>query len=509
MCDASDPQHLLSSGNEKVSIASQKPFVLCMKPDEGQGPREPMTRQTSLNFNQEIAAIMTDEYVEQRLTPHLDEYMIAFLHAVQPEIDRINGGLSRGERTFLLYKGGNVFVDYFQRVLNPEDPYLPMSLKQLLKRSDTDFQVVFEPPELFDRIHAQVKGAMLTALYKFRAWLSRHPTLRLAPNITKSAFKKIAKVCTKHGFTLTRAPFANPRPDFLILDPTSGESVSILPKDERLLERLKTDCRLALLPLAQQTTYHSDTNVTSNAYVTLNNSLKFIIDGNVSWFDLIRLKGDMVMRVEGLQRCIHVPYELIDISLSHPDDFKLKLLHRGDDKYATRAFDEKHAVAVPSLSYIIDSDLSNILFGEQEYPWLDVKYQKRMLRFLLGRMMLALEGVASYGERAAFFLYIVQLMTCVLKVRHWIAYNPTAESSPDYRDMVALAEVVRKRHRSLLPVIEEIGNTVFRHINDVFKKVTTSDRKPDVIKSYRLFLSQIVMMLGQVSKYMRLKVVRN
>jgi hypothetical protein len=135
---------------------------------------------------------------------------------------------------------------------------------------------------------------------------------------------------------------------------------------------------------------HPDKKNTSEFYTTINDSVAF----RTVKFSLIRTKLNIIAYIQfsnGKFGAVHVPGELIDISISAYEDFKIKQL----DKILKNNF-IRYKYVNQNSNYKINSfeynsyslknyieDLITILFIDNEYPWMDNKYEKRLHRIFI------------------------------------------------------------------------------------------------------------------------------
>jgi len=132
---------------------------------------------------------------------------------------------------------------------------------------------------------------------------------------------------------------------------------------------------------------HPDNKNKSEFYSTLNDSVHF----KQANFSLIRTKFNLVAYIKfsnGKYGAKHIPGELIDISISSFNDLKIR--HMNDifiNNFERYTYVNQNAnYNIPSFEYYsytlhnFIKDLLTILFDDNDYPWLDIKYEKRMHR---------------------------------------------------------------------------------------------------------------------------------
>jgi hypothetical protein len=118
-------------------------------------------------------------------------------------------------------------------------------------------------------------------------------------------------------------------------------------------------------------------------YITNNNEIKDV-EENVS-FSLSRIMINFVVAFErdGKFGFTNTSSELFDLSIGHPED-KMYYVYNSKNitKYPFKYEDDKtDEIYIPKIQTTL-TDLIKILF-DVEYPWLDIKYEKRLYRLLL------------------------------------------------------------------------------------------------------------------------------
>jgi hypothetical protein len=80
---------------------------------------------------------------------------------------------------------------------------------------------------------------------------------------------------------------------------------------------------------------------------------------------------------------LNAPFEIIDVSIPKGHDYGLRKLHANARRLLkTYTFGKDLTFMAPSVEYLL-IDLHDLLFKQNEYPWTDVKYIKRMMRYFL------------------------------------------------------------------------------------------------------------------------------
>lgn len=322
------------------------------------------------------------------------DYLVTFYKIASVKLQEYceRQNLSYPNDVVLWYKGGNIFRMYFEGFF---DNFLPGSYK----KSDIDFEIFLRPKNLTDpndrmwTFHIQnIHKIIALSLIEFRKYimLNRNTMTNKMTNMEtdtqlKSRYvhemRKIKNNVTGVDIKLL------PRSDMFITThqdnnyfttpaacSTGRDTVVICPSD-----------MLLNVPMSQADD--------SPFYITVNNSIQFNKEGNLvtHHFDLLRMKMNILLTFDNL--CVQAPSEVIDVSIPRFDDTKsesrkkapkldwLTSIHLEDRNL------EKTQVYIPTLQYLILKDLYVILFVEAK-PWEDVKYIKRLRRFLLGAVML-------------------------------------------------------------------------------------------------------------------------
>ena len=103
-------------------------------------------------------------------------------------------------------------------------------------------------------------------------------------------------------------------------------------------------------------------------------------------FSLVRLMINYTVAYErnGKYGLTHAPSELFDLSIGNPDDkmyrvYISKNITKFEFKYEE---DKKDEIYIPKLETTL-IDLISILFEYRDFPWEDVKYEKRIYRLLI------------------------------------------------------------------------------------------------------------------------------
>jgi len=284
-------------------------------------------------------------------------------------------------QAFIIYKGGNTIVKYLKQILFPQSTEIPTELEKLLSRSDADFEIVFENEESFINHHAQIKIIIVKCLNQFRNWLSTNKQILDTHYIEKIIANKIDQyeaILKKRNIKID----LQKRNDRFILK--KGGNLGKLILGEEFVNNLNNDCSMMVFPKILK-------NVKlSPFFISWNDTLTFEEENfDISSFELIRLKLNFNLNVE---KCdYNIASELIDVSIANPLDSKFQ---KTQNLYEWTYFImiNNKQIRVPSLNYLVNKDLINLLIHHTEFPWDDEKYEKRLNRIILGSIALSIQN---------------------------------------------------------------------------------------------------------------------
>lgn len=391
------------------------------------------SRSTERSKTQLLGDLTTEELVKHAFpNGEKSSYFVGnFVSFVQNELQEYFGGSHEfdQDKIILLYKGGNVFVDYLKRIMNfyGVDHDLDISggfFRKILTRSDADFQVYFMNDEVFQRHHEAVKYRILAAMYKFREWLHENEDILDVDGLIDSLQGHVTEkykdiVFSPRTNNANNANSANnvsstdvavmkaDRNDFFVLRSGGNLASRVLGGRELQDRNGEFLCDTLVLPknpLIYSTTRGNIDADNSPIYITFNDTTRFGNPGKRASFELMRMKLNVDLHFErndGISCVLHAPGELIDVSFSNPDDYKIQPSKGKDiDDFTTlitmtTEHDEFIDVHIPTLDYLIEHDLFVILAVETKFPWMDPKYKKRMYRLLLGCTLLQADNLAD------------------------------------------------------------------------------------------------------------------
>tara|TARA_R100000750_G_scaffold59976_2_gene48966 strand:+ start:269 stop:1819 length:1551 start_codon:yes stop_codon:yes gene_type:complete len=285
---------------------------------------------------------------------------------------------------FFLYKGGNVLRIVSQEFLlelpNSATRELNAFYSPFFKRSDADFSIYIRPDiENYDIIFKEVNLISYLLQVHIRNKFLSNPNMyfdftkyknKYQQSILKNYLDKFNEI---EGFKFKNVSLDNinaignmdiykPRPDTYI----------------RFIKERDDNTGVAVGAKS------SITN--SNSYLTIsyNSALEFVIGdgGSRRKFTLVRTKVNFNL-VDAKNKILNIGGELIDVSTPHRLDENLKHFFE-DVKSNITQYDLKYGNSdLKFCSYSILSltkDLESILFKTVKYPWIDVKYVKRLNR---------------------------------------------------------------------------------------------------------------------------------
>jgi hypothetical protein len=84
---------------------------------------------------------------------------------------------------------------------------------------------------------------------------------------------------------------------------------------------------------------------------------------------------------------VNAPFEIIDVSIPKENDYAMMKMKQAGvgpllKQYAYKFGRRSISFVAPTVSYLW-TDLHDLLFKQNEYPWEDIKYTKRMTRYFL------------------------------------------------------------------------------------------------------------------------------
>ena len=277
----------------------------------------------------------------------------------------------------LYYKGGNVFrilLSDLVDILGNED------YKALMKRSDADFQIYINPllpnPNV---IREEVSILVTYVLHNFRIFMRKSGTTRISDesqleNIKTDYIAELHKHNIQVSSLEVKTKKLASRQDLMIsmgkIVPSADTEFVLVQRFSSLVDGLE----------ARPSTY----------FISRNTALSFKRkDDLCATFDLIRFRRNFKLHVSlktGEEVDVNAPFEIIDVSIPHSNDFGLQKLVGNVQNllksYTFKTGKRSFTFRAPTVSYQL-KDLHDVLFKQNEFPWLDIKYDKRITRYFL------------------------------------------------------------------------------------------------------------------------------
>jgi hypothetical protein len=333
----------------------------------------PMERPTDITKKQEFMATTTDWVTETLFSDrafmqkYVQQFQCFYNKHVGAYLDAKN---EDREKCVLIFKGGNVIVNYIADIAEHSDVFKP-----LITKSDIDF-LVYAPDESFFNEHmGEITKRIVKAVYDQLAWLRSQTqmislnTVQL-PKYTKDNENAVRET-RLDTFILNKDSEVLNEVGASIKQSGVNQCASIILQRDALLSDVKPKNT-------------SGVPAQDPMYVTYNDTLRFKMRGvanGVAKFNLVRIKYNVKLFNDRGECWMRVPGEVLDVSISLPDDFKIQTIKNEDLDVWTRR--RKDGIRVPTIKYLAYHDLHNILFEEQEFPWHDIKYEKRLARLVL------------------------------------------------------------------------------------------------------------------------------
>lgn len=264
----------------------------------------------------------------------------------------------------------------------------------------------------------------------------------------------------------------------------------ILATDLEYSERSNTIIKSANDHLNQQEIFESDESHTH--YMTYNNIIKCVTPVNTLNFDLMRIKFNVNLingkiKKNDKMTDIKIPSEFIDVSIPFYDDsFATKTLHDfKQTRISLRNKDIDRDIIVNSYSINdLNHDLQYVLF-EQSYftPWLDAKYDKRIIRLLFLSIVDAYNTDCINGnlpKKMAAYRKFLKFANILLTYVN----DLTANTYP-YKEC---GQFLLLNNYSEQNIKAEIDNTIPKYINLLFRQLLMINEEFHDLKSILIFL---------------------
>jgi hypothetical protein len=287
------------------------------------------------------------------------------------------------------YKGGNVFRILLSDITNI---FTNQEYKDMMKRSDADFQIYINPSlPNNDKVREEVSLIVVYVLYNLKVYMRQGKGIRISneTDMMKADYieelkKSSVNIDDVKIYTKKEAS----RDDFIV---GIGKIVPTATDDKKFILIKKYPSILEGID-SSKSTY----------FISRNTSLDFNRrDNKRATFDLIRFRRNFKLDISlknGEKFVVGAPFEIIDVSIPRGDDYGLKKMQANINKYVMEyTFNNNMMFRAPTLEYLLE-DLHDLLFKQNEYPWQDIKYDKRMTRYFLTVIVYEIVGQLNSGS---------------------------------------------------------------------------------------------------------------
>lgn len=356
---------------------------------------------------------VTTNYIIQKLENNNYKNLFVIFYIPMTKVIELYCSLKNlkfNEDICLFYKGGNVFRILLKNIINvfDKDEY-----KKLLKRSDADFQLYINPKlENYNIIKEEISRLVVYVLYNIKNYMKTNNIISISKNTEelKNQYIDELKNNNINVKNLEVKVFDSTRKDFII------ELNKLYTNDDKNYVMMNT----------YDSILEGVDNNRSVYYISKNTALKFQRKDNLkAQFDLIRFRRNIKVAIEednGDKIELHTPFEIIDVSIPTGEDYGLKKLQNGINKYVKEYYFENIKFLAPTIDYQL-LDLHDLLFKQNEFPWTDIKYEKRITRYFL--TMIVYEIVEKLKSNKQLkealkeiylsFFYFVNFIKCLIK----------------------------------------------------------------------------------------------
>lgn len=353
----------------------------------------PSKEEEYTDLNRELKGICTDIVVQEFFKS--DDTLYQFLNLVYTEFE---GAIREYKKIhdleqndiFFTFKGGNILRLVYKELIlelpNNAAKNIMEFYKKYFKRSDADFSVYINPHlENYDKIFNDWCNISYYLQDKIRNTITENTTTYF--DYFKYNKEYTTQILKKHLIHLQNADsLTNPENtdyygskihNIILLDNTANKPIKYDPLDDFMIEFGDIETNLIR---------HDIAKTDSIMYISLNKALEFSGgNGELIKFALVRTKINFNLLVEHKHgtRKINMGGELIDVSLPHKDDLTtyevFKNYNKSIARYTIHNDEESFEFNSYSLDFLIH-DLENILFHQEQYPWDNNKYVKRLNR---------------------------------------------------------------------------------------------------------------------------------
>lgn len=337
------------------------------------------------SVQQKLSDITTNFVITSLNDEHYKKLFIAFYKPMSKMLEMYckYRKYSPDKDVVMYYKGGNVFRMILNDIINilGNEEY-----QRLLKRSDADFQIYINPdlPDV-DKVREEISLLVVYVFHNVRLYIQKSGVLKVSDEkhfekIKEQYIEELKNVGLKVANLKIKSKQAAVRKDFMMsvgkLSPDDDKEFMLLKKFDSIVEGLD--------------------GVSSTYFISRNTALDFSRKDNLkATFDLLRFRRNFKLEItleNGESYVVNAPFEVLDVSIPKGEDYGLTKLTDGNVQNLTRLYKYESKGAhkttgkvvfrAPTVSYQIN-DLHDLLFKQNEYPWTDIKYQKRILRYFL------------------------------------------------------------------------------------------------------------------------------
>jgi hypothetical protein len=172
---------------------------------------------------------------------------------------------------------------------------------------------------------------------------------------------------------------------------------------------------------------------------------------------------------------VNAPFEIIDVSIPKDHDYSMMKMHQSGVRPLLREYKYKYgrqtiAFVAPTVSYLW-TDLHDLLFKQNEYPWQDVKYTKRMTRYFLTIIVFSI--IESVEARQSVKSKLQTVIQSFLQFKNMLLLNAVAKSS--FRSDIQTLRTLDKELRLLHSRIAAIQDPEAREIEQLNMKKFIND----------------------------------
>lgn len=343
----------------------------------------------------------------------------------------------------LLYKGGNIFRILLQDILKI---FESQDFLSILKRSDVDLQIFIRPTlENYDKVFNDISVLVIYSLMLFKKTIHKHNIFGFFKINTEELFPLYRDEIEKSGVKVKSIELlSGNRKDFSI-EPSEYNGKKMI------LYKNKQNLLVGDIPNIKES---------KDFFISRNTALSFVRKNDIrSNFDLIRMKKNIQIKVTTTDEVfkISVPCEVIDVSIPKKIDYGVNSLSKNVVKfiknYNFKNNELEYNFWAPNINYMI-KDLDDVLFSQNDYPWSDLKIEKRLIRYFLSLIffyiMLAINDNTSIKSKIKDvekeFISIINLLEC---------YNKKIDCAFDDNKM---SSIFHNKYKKIIIHINKIKN---------------------------------------------------